>query len=79
MTYEECKKKLLRRYPDSIVAGSYSIPSGYLFSLKPKSWGDDEYVLGGLFKVSFDSKRIDEYSPVMDPEEFKLALLNPIE
>lgn len=79
MNYETCKRAILSKYSDSKVVGSFKTSNGYIFSLKPKSWGDDEYVLDGMFKVSFDGKSISEYSPVMDPEEFKQALKNRIE
>ena len=78
MSYESCKQLILKKYPVSKVIGAFKIPSGYIFSLKPKSWKDDEYVLDGFFKVTTDGK-ISEYSPVRDPEEFKLAMKNVIE
>lgn len=79
MTYERAKEIVLRKYPDSNVVASFKIQSGYVFSIKPKTWNDKEYVLDGFFKVSSDAGKITEYSPVMDPEEFKQALKNRIE
>lgn len=79
MNYKKCKQAMLTKYPDSNIVGAFETSSGYIFSLKPKTWKKDEYVLDGMFKVSFDAKRITEYSPVMDPEEFKQALKNRIE
>lgn len=78
ITYKQAKTLILQKYSDSKIVGSFKIPTGYIFSLKPKSWKDDEYVLDGFFKVSNEGK-LTEYSPVMDPAEFKEALRNVIE
>lgn len=77
MEFNLAVKKILKQYPDSKIIGAFKIKNGYLFSLKPKSWKDDEYVLDGFFKVS-DDEGITEYSPVMDPAEFKEAMKNRI-
>ena len=79
MTYERAKEMILRKYADSNIVASFKIPSGYVFSIKPKNWNDETYVLDGFFKVNSDTGKITEYSPVMDPEEFKKALNNRIE
>lgn len=78
MEYGNAKKKILEKFSDSNVIASFKLPTGYIFSLKPKNWGDDRYVLDGFFKVD-SSGKISEYSPVMDPKEFKTALQNRIE
>ena len=79
MTYERAKEIILRKFDDSDIVASFKTHSGYIFSIKPKTWNDKEYVLDGFFKVSSDTGKISEYSPVMDPEEFKQALKNRIE
>ena len=76
--YSNAKKIVLNKYPDSNIVASFKTPTGYIFSLKPKSWSDSETVLDGMFKISNPGK-MTEYSPVADPEEFKLALKNRIE
>jgi hypothetical protein len=75
--YKEASEKLLQKFSDSDIIGAFKLTDGYLFSIKPKSWSQDEYVLDGFFKVS-STGVISEYSPVMDPEEFKEALQNEI-
>lgn len=77
MEFNLAVKKILNQYHDSKIIGAFKIKDGYLFSLKPKSWKDDEYVLDGFFKVT-DKEGITEYSPVMDPAEFKEAMKNRI-
>lgn len=75
--YKEASEKLLQKFSDSDIIGAFKLTDGYLFSIKPKSWSQDEYVLDGFFKVS-NTGVISEYSPVMNPEEFKEALQNEI-
>jgi hypothetical protein len=75
--YKEASEKLLKKFSDSDIIGAFKLTDGYLFSIKPKSWSQDEYVLDGFFKVS-STGVISEYSPVMNPEEFKEALQNEI-
>lgn len=77
ISYKKAVELILQKYSDSDIIGAFKLPDGYLFSIKPKSWSKDEYVLDGFFKVS-DAGVISEYSPVMDPEEFKEALQNEI-
>ena len=77
ISYKQASEIVLKNYPDSDIIGVFKLSDGYLFSMKPKSWSQDDYVLDGFFKVS--SKGVmSEYSPVMDPEEFKEALRNEI-
>ena len=78
ISYNIAKSIILRKYSDSIVVASFKMKDGYIFSIKPKSWKPEEYVLNGFFKVSNDRK-ITEYSTVANPEEFKKALNNKIE
>lgn len=75
--YKQASELILQSHPDSDIIGAFKLSDGYLFSMKPKSWSQDDYVLDGFFKVSNDGV-MSEYSPVMDPEEFKEALKNEI-
>lgn len=75
--YKQASEIVLKKYPDSDIIGAFKLSDGYLFSMKPKSWSREDYVLDGFFKVSSDGT-MSEYSPVMDPEEFKEALKNEI-
>lgn len=77
ITFNDAKQKIQKAHKDSNVIGSYKMDDGFLFSLKPKEWKDEDYVLDGLFKVS-NTGIISEYSPVMNPEEFKETLRNQI-
>ena len=78
INYNIAKRIILHKYSDSIIVSSFKTKDGYIFSIKPKSWKSEEYVLNGFFKVSNDGK-ITEYSTVANPEEFKKALNNKIE
>lgn len=77
ISYKQASETILKKHSDSDIIGAFKLPDGYLFSMKPKSWSKDDYVLDGFFKVS-NTGELSEYSPVMDPEEFKTALQNEI-
>ena len=78
LSYFEAKAKVLRAYPGYIVLASNYLPDGYLFSTQPWTVPQGEWYLGGHCKVTYAGEVLD-YSPVMDPEEFKEALKHPIE
>ena len=52
-----------------------TIKNGFLFSIRPKNTKD--YVLDAFFKVTHEGS-IEEYSPVMNPKEFRNAMNNVI-
>ena len=79
MTYERAKKIVLTKYSDSKVCAGFETASGFVFSIKPSRMKDDEYVLDGTFVVEKSTGEVKEYSPVMDPEEWKHGLKNRIE
>lgn len=78
ISYTKAETIILSSYSDSIILCGMDMPDGYLFSIRPKSWKNDQVVLDGFFKVSKSDGKISEYSPVTDPEEFKLAMKNII-
>ena len=69
--YLQSKQKILAKFKDSEILCAMQLKDGFLFSIKPKKTND--YVLDGFFKVTNDGV-IEEYSPVMNPEEFKFAM-----
>lgn len=74
--YAEAKHKILSKFKNSELLCSMQLKDGFLFSIKPKS--TDDYVLDGFFKVT-NAGAIEEYSPVMNPEEFKESFKHIIE
>lgn len=74
ISYSKAETILLSRHRDSIILCGMELSDGYLFSIRPKNWKDDQVVLDGFFKVSKSDGKISEYSPVMNPEEFKTAM-----
>ena len=78
ITVEQAKHIVLKKYSDSIVNSVMVIPSGYVVNIQPKNWKKNDTLLGGYFKVSKTDGKMSEYSPVMDPEEFKKALNNVV-
>ena len=79
LQYAQAKRIILDAYPDSVVTSGMNLPNGYLFSIQPKDWNEEEILLDPFFKVDGSTGAVTEYSPVMDPEEFKQALQNVIE
>lgn len=78
ITLENAKKKILEKYSDSIINSIMNTPSGYIFNIQPKFWGEKDTLLGGFFKVSKTDGKLTEYSTVMNPAEFREALKNTI-
>lgn len=78
LTVDGAKRIMEKAYPDSFVTSIMDSPKGYICSLKPKNWNPNEMLMGNFFKVSKSDCKISEYSPVMDPEEFKLAMKNTV-
>lgn len=78
MNYIDAKETILKKYSDSVINSSYKLKDDYLFSIRPKNFNDTQTLLDPYFKVS-NSGKITEYSPVMDPAEFKAAMKNRIE
>lgn len=78
VSYNEAETVVLSSYPDSIILCGMDMPDGYLFSIRPKDWDNDELVLDAFFKVTKNGGKLSEYSPVMNPSEFKNAMKNVI-
>lgn len=74
MNINEATKIILSKYSDSIVRTAMESEEAYLFAIEPKDWDQGVEILGNLFKVDRSTGAISEYSPVMDPEEFKYFL-----
>ena len=79
ITVNNAKQILLKKYPDSVVNAVLDTPSGYILYIQPKDWDKSKGICNGYFKINKTTGKISEYSPVMDPEEFKTAMKNRIE
>lgn len=77
ITIEEAKKKVLSAHKDSVVTSIMRLNDGYLFAIKPKNWDPKQTLLDPFFKVDSNGK-VTEYSPVMNPKEFKEAFKHVI-
>lgn len=74
MNINEATKIILSKYSDSIVRTAMESKDAYVFAIEPKDWDQSVEILGNLFKVDRSTGDISEYSPAMDPEEFKYFL-----
>ena len=78
ISYTEATDLVLNNRPQTVVRSSFRLHDGFIFLPVPSDLGEDDYILGGYVKVT-DAGEVVEYSPVEDPEEFKLALKSRIE
>ena len=74
IVYAEAKKIIETNplFKNSEILSAMRLSDGFLFSMKPKN---TEGVLDGFFKVT-NTAKLEEYSPVMNPQEFKEAMKN---
>lgn len=77
ISYQEAESAILKKMSNCEIMASFKIPSGYVFSMKPKNWDTKKVLAEPYFKVSFKGD-ISEYSPVMDPKEFREGMKNII-
>lgn len=78
LTYAEAKQGLLTSIPGWKISAAYQMFDKFLFSVAPQNKKNNDYVLGGFYTVDCITGEINGYSPVMNPEEFRHALSNPI-
>lgn len=79
MEYKTARDIILKKHKDSIINTGSKLPDGgFLFSIQPKNWNEKETLLQPFFKVTTNGK-VEEYSSVMNPKEFREAINNPIE
>ena len=78
ISHEKAKELVLKSRPGRVIDAAYRLPDGYLFAAVPKGLAEDDYVFDAFSKVAAGGT-IEEYSPVLNPEEFKKALKNRIE
>ena len=73
-SFEEAYPNIEINFPDWVINAVYQINSGYIFSIAPTDIEKDSYVLGGFYKIRKNDGGVEEYSPVMNPKEFREAL-----
>lgn len=72
LTYKEACTKILEKYSDSEIVVGYQGSKFYLFAIKPKN--SNKRLLDNYFTVDKKTGEVNEYSPVMNPSEFKEML-----
>ena len=73
-SFDEAKINIDYNFRDYTVSGVFELGEDYLFVVTPQNMGDDDYVLGGYYRISTEDGSIHGYSPVANPQEFKEAL-----
>lgn len=74
LTYEEANELVLREHKDAHVNQTFDAGKKYIIDLEPNNLKSGVTSLDGFFAVDKLTKKVSEYSPVMDPEEFKAAM-----
>lgn len=74
LTYEEANELVLKKYKDSHVNQTLDAGKVFIIDLEPNGLKAGTISLDGFFAVDKLTKEVSEYSPVMKPEEFKVAL-----
>lgn len=78
MTFVHAKNTILKKFRDSIIITAFETNSGFVFSIRPKVWDDSEPILDAFFVVDKKNGTVREYSPLIDPEEFKYSIHNRV-
>ena len=76
---ESTLEYIKRRAWENMDAFIHLESDGHTPTMYPNFKHKDEYVLDGFFKVSNETGKISEYSPIMNPDEFKEMFNNKIE
>ena len=76
MDFKEAGNLVIKEYSEGIVEAVMDSGNSFIVSIIPKNLKDGDMSLDSFFKVDKKTKKVSEYSPVMDPEEFKKALKN---
>jgi hypothetical protein len=76
MNFKAIENSVIKLYPEGIVSAIMEIKDSFIVCLVPKNLKNGDISLDSFFKVNKRTHEVTEYSPVMDPEEFKSALKN---
>lgn len=78
ISYKEANELLLSNHKDSIVISTMDAGDKFIIAIEPNNLKKGQYVLDALFTVNKRTKEIKEYSPVMDPKEYKEAMKHEV-
>ena len=78
VNYEKAKNIVLLNYSDSIIMLAFDTNTKFIFSIRPEGFNIDDELLDPFFSVTKDTGILAEYSPLMDIEEFKNAVINRV-
>lgn len=74
LTFEEANKLVLKDHKDAHINQTFDAGKKFIIDLEPNNLKEGVTSLDGFFSVDKVSGEVKEYSPVMDPEEFKNAM-----
>ena len=67
---------VLKECKNATISTIMELNNSFIVCIVPNNLKDGDISLDSFFKVEKSSGKVSEYSPVMDPEEFKKALKN---
>ena len=74
LTYKEANNLVEKKYKNSHVSLTMDLGKKFIIALEPNNLKKGTTSLDSFFSVDKQFGIVKEYSPVMDPEEFKKAL-----
>lgn len=78
MTYEDAIKKVLSTHKGCKCTSVLDMNNMFVVSIQPKNWNSGEMLLDPYFSVDKKTGKVSEWTPIMDPEGFKKALVSGI-
>lgn len=79
VNYEDAKSKILDKYKNYKIVNAFDLSNRYVFVLYPKSKDPkNELLLDSFYSVRKDNGKVEDYTPLLDMNEFKKAVKNPL-
>ena len=78
MTYQEAIKSVLSKHKDCKCTSVLDMNNIFVVSIQPNNWKQDEILLDPYFSVDKKTGKVSEWTPIMDPEGFKKALVSGV-
>lgn len=78
VNFLEAKNKILSKYQDKEIIEVLDIGDKYVFTLYPKKYNKDDFLLDPYYSVDKTNGLIEDYSPLFDMKKFKDATKHPL-
>lgn len=78
MNIEQAKVIIEKKHPESRVISGMDFPDKFVFSIVPKKEKDASRLMDPFFSVDKKTGKVSEFSPIMDIENFRKNIKNPV-